>query len=190
MNILNKEQFEEQKEEVKKKILDGAVFVYPTDTIYGIGCDAANFDSVARLRLIKGLPDEKPVSVIAPSKQWIIDNCEISKQAEEWLDKLPGPYTLILKLKNKDCIANNISGSDTIGVRIPDHFFSHIATEINRPIVTTSANVCGNLNMTCLDDLDNSIGNKVDFVIDEGKLSGKASTVINLTKDEVEYLRK
>ncbi len=187
MKIIKASEFEDYKVGVIGKILEGGVFVYPTDTIYGIGCDATNFDSVARLRLVKGLPGEKPMSVIAPSKDWIVSNCVVDERVKEWLEKLPGAYTLILKLKNKDCVAKNVAfGTDSLGVRIPDHYTSHLATEIGRPIVTTSANIFGKSNMTCLDDLDDSIKQKVDFIIDSGLVEGHASTLVFLNGKEVD----
>jgi len=132
------------------------------------------------------LPGEKPVSVIAPNKQWIIDNCIVNDKVKEWLEKLPGAYTLILKMKNKKCVAKNVNfGTDSLGVRIPDHFISQFCSELGKPIVTTSANICGHKNMTCLDDLDSGISDKVDFVIDDGKLEGSASTIVFLDKEEV-----
>ena len=165
MKIYNKEKFNENKEKILTKIKEGNIFIYPTDTIYGIGCDARNFEAVKRIRELKNR-DEKPFSVIAPSKEWIIDNCE-----EKNLDKLPGPYTLILKLKNKECVASNVSGLDTLGVRIPDHWF-----KVDIPIVTTSVNKSDKNNMTSLEDLDKDI--KVDFIIYEGEKKGKSSKII------------
>tara|TARA_Y100000034_G_C6812031_1_gene364973 strand:- start:354 stop:851 length:498 start_codon:yes stop_codon:yes gene_type:complete len=165
MKIYNKEEFNKNKEELLTKIKEGNIFIYPTDTIYGIGCDARNFEAVKRIRELKNR-DEKPFSVIAPSKEWIIDNCE-----EKNLDKLPGPYTLILKLKNKECVASNVSGLDTLGVRIPDHWF-----KVDIPIVTTSVNKSDKNNMTSLEDLDKDI--KVDFIIYEGEKKGKSSKII------------
>ena len=73
------------------------IYVYPTDTIYGIGCDATNDKLVLKIRSIKKR-DEKPFSIIAPSKDWIKNNFEIIHP--EYLDKLPGPYTLVMKPKN------------------------------------------------------------------------------------------
>ena len=88
-------------------------------------------------------------SVIAPSKGWIKENCELNGKVEQWIEKLPGPYTLILRLKNKDVIADNVApGLDTVGIRIPDHWFSEVACMLDMPLVTTSANVVGDEFMT------------------------------------------
>ena len=90
----------------KKIILDElkkTVFVYPTDTIYGLGCNATDEKAVDKLRKIKNT--KHPFSIIVPNKDWIYDNCTVNEEAEEWIRKLPGPYTLILRLKNKKAIA-------------------------------------------------------------------------------------
>ena len=75
------------------------VFIYPTDTIYGIGCDATNDKLVEKIREIKQR-ENKPFSIIAPSVQWILDNFNVNVRL---IDKyLPGPYTLLLEKKQKN----------------------------------------------------------------------------------------
>ena len=100
MRILNPDEFKMEKVSVIESILEGSVFIYPTDTIYGIGCNATNSDSVKKIRKLKGRLSN-PFSVIAPSVEWIKENCVVAKDGEEWLKKLRGPYTLIFKLKNR-----------------------------------------------------------------------------------------
>jgi L-threonylcarbamoyladenylate synthase len=185
MQILNKDEYDLRKQELFSKIRNGAVFIYPTDTIYGLGANALNHDAVNKIREAKARC-ERPFSIIAPSKEWILENCEVNERVEEWLEKLPGPYTLILKLKNKGAVESIVnSGMDTLGVRIPDCWSSEIAKELNVPIVTTSANITGKEFMTSLETLDVDVKNKVDFMINEGEIKGKPSTLIDLTKDEV-----
>ena len=74
-----------------------SIFIYPTDTIYGIGCNAEESKLVEKIREIKNR-DKKPFSIIAPSIKWILENCETTEK--EISKYLPGPYTLILKKKN------------------------------------------------------------------------------------------
>ena len=74
MRILTKEEFLLEKIQLFEEILDGAVFVYPTDTIYGIGCNATDEKAVRKLRELKGRPTN-PFSVIVPSTEWILENC-------------------------------------------------------------------------------------------------------------------
>ena len=102
MQTLSKEELELRIEEVVNKIKEGKLFIHPTDTIYGIGCDATNPHAVEKVKELKKRPKNSALSIIAPSKDWIRENCELTKEATEWLGKLPGPYTLILKLKNKN----------------------------------------------------------------------------------------
>ncbi len=169
------------KEKIKEFVRKSSVFIYPTDTIYGLGCDATNPRAVQKLREIKNRWD-KPFSVIVPSKEWILENCYARN---EDISVLPGPYTLIFKLRKK-CIAQNVNlGKDTLGVRIPDHWFSQIVKDIGTPVVTTSVNVSGEKYMTSIDNINPKIRESVDFIVYEGEKKGKPSKVIDLTAGEV-----
>lgn len=170
--------------EIKK----GAIFIYPTDTIYGLGCDATNEKAVEKIRKIKDR-NKKPFSVIVPTKRWILDNCYIEKRHEKFLKKLPGKYTLILRLKNKKAVAKNVS-QNTLGVRIPKNWFSNVVKTIGIPIVTTSVNLTNKKPMTSLEDLDKEIIKKVDFLIYEGKKSGKPSTIVDLTEEKAKIIKR
>ena len=180
MRILTKDEVNAEKRPLMESISDGAVFIYPTDTIYGLGCNALKSEAVNKIRGLKERA-QNPFSVIAPSKQWIFDNCLISEEAMEWIEKLPGPYTLILRLKG-NAVAREVNpGLSTLGVRIPEHWFSSFAQEMEIPIVTTSANKMGNDFMTSLEDLDMDIKSSVDFIIYEGEKKGSPSQIIDLS---------
>jgi len=186
MRVLSKEEMQIQALEIKEEILGGAVFIHPTDTIYGLSCDATNDEAVGKIRAIKER-FKRPFSVIAPSKEWIKENCEMTPNAEEWLEKLPGPYTLIMKLKNKKAISEKTNmGMDTVGIRIPAHWMSHAAAAIGIPLITTSANKMDEDYMTTLENLNPDIKLKVDFIIYEGEKHGKPSKLVHLEGDEVE----
>ena len=166
------------------KVDQGGIFIHPTDTIYGIGCDATNSEAVKKIREMKVCYD-RPFSVMVPNKTWIRKNCIVEEQVIEWITKLPGSYTLILKLKNKNAIAKEVNnGMDTIGVRIIDHWFQKACETLGKPIVTTSANLVGNEFMISLENLDPKIKGKTDFIIYEGEKQGKPSTIVNLTKSQ------
>ena len=185
MEILIKTELQMQFREIAEQIRNGAIFIYPTDTIYGIGCNALNEKAVDKIRQLKDR-QTNPFSIIAPSKEWITENCLVNKEAKEWLNKLPGPYTLILKLKNKNAVAKNVNqGEETIGVRIPAHWISGVVQELCFPIVTTSANRSGKPFMTSLEDLDETIEDGVDFIIDEGEKKGRPSKIVNLVEGKV-----
>lgn len=176
-HVLEKESF------FIKEIKSGKIFIYPTDTIYGIGCDATNNKSANKIREIKER-ESKPFSVIAPNKKWIKDNCAISQIAESWLNKLPGPYTLILKIKNKNAVSETVTNLDTLGVRIPDNWFSDIVRKSEIPFVTTSVNIGGQPHINKISDLSSEIKEQIDYIIEDGTLNNKPSTVIDLSKNE------
>lgn len=184
MEIYTKEQFLSHKEKMIESIRAGAVFIHPTDTIYGLGCSALLPESVQRIRQIKQR-HTKPLSVWAPDKKWIEKNCILNQSAREWLDKLPGKYTLILRLKKKGIIPAQVNcGADTIGVRIPESWFSAVVKEIGVPIVTTSVNVSGKRFMTSIKDLNPGITGKVDFIVYEGTKKSTPSQIIDLSREK------
>jgi len=186
MEILTKDEYNLRKKEILYRIKNGAVFIYPTDTIYGIGANALDPRAIDKVREAKER-NTMPFSIIAPSKDWIKENCYLTKKMDEWFDKLPGPYTLILKLKNKAAIHPAVNNNmDTVGIRIPSHWASNIARELNIPIITTSANVTTKEFMTSLENLDANIKNKMDFIIYEGEIKGRPSTLVDMSKDKVE----
>ena len=189
MIVITKEEAKYEIENIKDRIAAGEIFIHPTDTIYGVGCSAVNEAAVKKVRTIKKRQD-KPFSVIAPSKNWILENCVVNAMAEKWIKKLPGPYTLILKLKNKDAVAKNVNpGLDSVGVRIPNHWIKDIVTAAGVPIITPSANISGKMFMTSMDDLDPELERGTHFAIYEGEKNGTPSQIVDLTKESEEVLR-
>lgn len=188
-HIVNRDEFDQKRHFYIKKLQE-SVFIYPTDTIYGIGCDATNKKLVERIRNIKK-SKKQPFSVIAPSKAWVEENCVMSEMTKKWLKKLPGPYTLIVRLKNKKCVADNVNcGLMTIGIRIPDNWMAKVVEELGIPLITTSANITGGNFMTRLEDLGSIIRNKVDLIVYDGELRGTPSTLVIIDKDEVEIHKR
>ena len=93
---------------------------------------------------------------------------------------------MILRLKNKDAVEHNVNPSiESIGIRIPDHWCSDIVRDIGFPIITTSANLTSQGFMTSVENLNVDIRNKTDFMINQGEIKGKPSTLIDLTKEEI-----
>lgn len=190
MEIVTKEEFLLQKARYFRLISQGTMFIHPTDTIYGIGCDATNESAVQRVRSIKQR-SSMPFSVIAPSKRWVFENCKVSPEGEDWLGKLPGPYTLVFRLKNKSAVAAAVNlGSETLGIRMLKHWVSKVVAELGFPVVSTSANLTGEPYMTSLDDLDESIKPKVDFIIYEGEKQGRPSTIVKLFEKKAEIVER
>jgi tRNA threonylcarbamoyl adenosine modification protein (Sua5/YciO/YrdC/YwlC family) len=190
MDILTKDEFLQGKAEFISRIENGAIFIHPTDTIYGIGCDATNSGAVKKVREAKQRKDT-PFSVIAPSKKWIYDNCQFSEDAIGWIEKLPGPYTLVLRLRNRKAVAKEVNpGTDTVGIRIPNNWFSSFVSELGVPVVSTSANITGEAYMTSIEDLDERIKQKVSFMINEDEKKGRPSTIVRLYNEKVEVVER
>ncbi|MBN1543936.1 threonylcarbamoyl-AMP synthase [Candidatus Woesearchaeota archaeon] len=182
MHTILKEDFLKNFDHYVENISFGAVFIYPTDTLYGIGCDARNNSLVQRVRRIKNSYGF-PLSVIVPSKDWIRENLKVEKRHEEWLAKLPGPYTLIFEKKIKDCVADDVNPvSNTLGVRIPKNWFADVVKKVGFPIITTSLNVHGQKPHSSIADIPDNLKMMVDFAIGDGEIVGKASTLVDLTK--------
>lgn len=184
MQVLTKSELEARKEFFLRKLTD-CIFIYPTDTIYGVGCNALDGRLVDRIRELKGRYN-MPFSVIAPSKEWIREYCVIDEEGEKWLAKLPGPYTLIFQIKKHEEFPRSITmGKETLGVRIPDHWIAELATELNFPIITTSANRTGGNHMQQINDLPIDWKDEVAYVLYDGELVGTPSTLIHLYKEKV-----
>ena len=120
----------------------------------------------------------------------IFTDCETDSRAKEWEKKLPGPYTIILKVKNKFFADNVNNKSGTIGVRVPNNWFYNVIKQMKVPVVTTSANLIGQDFMTCLDDLDENIKKKVDFIVYDGPLKSRPSTIVHLETPDVEIKKR
>ncbi len=185
MEILTKTELNLRYDEILAKIKQGVIFIYPTDTIYGIGCLATNTTSVQKIRTIKQRPDT-PFSIWVPSLEWVKTNCIVTTESTAALTHLPGPYTIILKLKTNKSISPNIHpNTASIGIRLPQHWFHTVIQKLNIPIVTTSANKHNEPFMTSLENLDPSIEKQIDFLIYEGPKEARPSKIINTLENVV-----
>jgi tRNA threonylcarbamoyl adenosine modification protein (Sua5/YciO/YrdC/YwlC family) len=169
--------------EIEVGILEGKIFLYPTDTVYGIGCDASNSSAVKRIRIIK--TSDHPFSVIAPSKAWIKKNLIVTRPG--YLKKLPGPYTLIFKMKNK-VVCDEVA-IRSLGVRIPRNPFTKIVQKTGIPFVTTSANMSGETPVWSTYGVPNGIERHIDIAVHHDILNNPPSKVIDLTSKKPRVLR-
>ena len=103
MEVLTKIELRIRHKEILSKIKNGAVFIHPTDTIYGLGCNALDVKAIEKLRRLKDR-STSPFSVWAPSLAWIEEHCQLNSEAQKWLKELPGPYTIITTLKDKNTV--------------------------------------------------------------------------------------
>ena len=168
-----------------RRVRAGEVFIYPTDTVYGIGCDALNEEAVKRVFDAKGRDFKKPLSVAFKDVPQLLRFVDVDEgQRREMGGKLPGPYTFIVK--NKRIPKTVTAGLETVGVRVPGHdLIRELIRESGVPIVTTSANLAGGPAPSSIHEIPGEMIEMVDFVIDAGKCgSGKPSAIIDLTTGE------
>ena len=156
----------------------GGIILYPTDTVWGIGCDATNERAVARIYDLKQSVNKESMLVLLDQ----IDKVSLDK-----------PLTLILP--GACAVAPNlIPNEGTLGIRIPDHeFCNKLIHKLNRPLVSTSANISGRPTPMSFSEIAKEIVDGVDLVIDrawEGRPTGKASSIVKVgVNGEIEIIR-
>jgi tRNA threonylcarbamoyl adenosine modification protein (Sua5/YciO/YrdC/YwlC family) len=169
----------------------GGVIAYPTDTVYGLGCDIFNKKAVEKIYQIKKRTKKTPLSIMCSDFKQASLYAKIPDYVFKLMKKnLPGPFTMILTAKNKTP-RNFLSKNKTVGIRIPDNNFCLKTTELfNRPIITTSLNLSGEKILVSPTELSKELTNKIDLIIDGGPLTGDSSTIIDFTQDQPVILRQ
>lgn len=186
------------KEDINKALdvlKSGGIILYPTDTIWGLGCDATNEDAVRRIYKIKQREDSKSMLVLLdnPGKlpSYVEEVPEIAWDLIETTDK---PMTIIYP--NAKNIAKNLVAEDnSIGIRITNEEFSnHLLFRFKRPIVSTSANISGEVSPKNFSEISEYIKNAVDYIVkfrQEETSNPNPSSIIKLgTGGEIEIIRK
>lgn len=178
---------------VSSNIKNGAIAIFPTETVYGIGVNALNVDAVKKLYEVKHRPLNKPISLLVSDMNMInmiaknISNIEY-KLMEAFF---PGPLTIILE--KKDIVSNIVtSNNSTVGVRMPAN---NIALELIKyakvPLATSSANISGNASGTTLNSIIKDFLGKVDYFIDSGECKLKTpSTIVKVVNGIPRILRQ
>lgn len=178
--------------QVAEMLRNGAVICYPTDTVYGIGCDIYNQKAIKRIHQIKRRPKDKPFSFMCSSLKNVSNYGHVSNMAYRLMKKnLPGPYTFVLpasKLVPKIMITKQ----KTVGIRVPDNNISlALVNALGNPILTTSAILEGNdVPLTEAYEFEERLGKQLDLIIDGGLVYPDPSTVISLTGEAPEILRQ
>ena len=178
-----------------RKVVDclaaGGVIAYPTDTIYGIGCDIFNKKAVKKIYQLKQRDPKKPFSFICADLSDVTKYAQVSNFAFKIMKRrLPGPYTFILEASRlvPDLL---MTRQRTVGIRIPDNrICAMIVGELGHPLVTTSANISGENALGDPGEIEEVMGRQLDMVVDGGILFNATSTVISLIDDAVEVLRQ
>ncbi|MBE9504838.1 MAG: threonylcarbamoyl-AMP synthase [Proteobacteria bacterium] len=161
---------------------EGGVIAYPTDTIYGIGCDIFNKRAIEKIYRIKGRDKKKPMSFVCSDLSHISQFAKVSNYAYRIMKRLlPGPYTFVLEASS--AVPKLVSTRrKTVGIRIPNSEIAlSIVRDLGNPIISTSANVSGENIISDPFQIEDLFGRQLDAVIDGGNLSGDPSTVIDLS---------
>lgn len=181
-------------EKTVQVLKDGGVIIYPTDTIYGLGCDIYNQKALDKLALIKNINLKKVhLSFICYDLSDISQYARISTPVFKVMKKaLPGPFTFILKA---DSSVPKLfqTNKRTVGIRIPDNNIAReLVKRLGNPIVTTSIKHEDNIleYPTDPEEIYEQFKNLVDLVIDGGYGKNVASTVIDCSDDQFEILRQ
>lgn len=170
---------------------DGGIIIYPTDTIYGMGCDIFNKEALERLFLIKNDSSDKLFSFICADLKDISKYAKVSDYAYRKMKQLlPGPYTFILPAA-KEVPKKLWSKRKTVGIRIPNHPVAlTIVKELQNPIISTSVtNRKGDILLNP-DEIKILMGSQVDLMIAAGPLSGEPSSVVDLSNEEPIIVRE
>lgn len=171
--------------EARKHLQNGNLIVYPTDTVWGMGCDPFNQKAVDKLFKVKG-KKMNGLSIMFSNKKEIYDTCETNDKAKNIIERfLPGPVTLILK-SNKE-FANGVTRNGNLAVRIPmNNTCMELCKEL--PIITTSANLHGQKIADNMEEATEIFGTSC-FYLDGERPKGIESTIIDLTEENPKIAR-
>lgn len=186
------------KEEINKAckiLLEGGIILYPTDTIWGIGCDATNEDAVKKVYEIKKRADAKAMLVMidSPSKlAYYVD--EVLPIAYDLIEVADKPLTIIYP-HAKNVAVNLIAPDGTLGIRITKEEFSNqLCRQLNRPLVSTSANFSGEAPPLDFSGINPAIIDRMDYVVkyrQNEKGISKASGILRLgARGEITIIRE
>lgn len=182
-------------DEAVRILRSGGIILYPTDTVWGLGCDATDAAAVQRIYDLKRSVNKKSMLVLCASPDMVVRYVDRAPGiAFEVMELATSPLTLILP--GAVGVAENlIPDEGTLGVRVPDHAFcQRMLRGLGRPIVSTSANLTGETTPTRLQEVAREIVEGVDFVVNprfEGKPTRKASSIVAFGEDgEVKVIRE
>jgi L-threonylcarbamoyladenylate synthase len=173
----------------------GGTILYPTDTIWGIGCDATNEVAVRKIFSLKNRDDAKSVIVLLANENQLTSYVQqVPDQAYQLIEYANKPLTIIYPVA-KNLASNTINVDGSIGIRIPkDDFCQQLLNKFRRPLVSTSANISGEPSPSNFSEIDSSIIRGVDYVVNlrqNENSKSTASTIIKLgLKGEIQIIRK
>ena len=186
------------KDEINKALevlKNGGVILYPTDTIWGLGCDATNVEAVDKLLSIKNRPAEKSLIILLDVDSKLQSYItEVPEVAYDLIEYAENPLTIVFP-GAKNLAPNVINVDRSVGIRIVKHdFCTPLIQRFRKPIVSTSANLSGKPSPKFFDDLDPEILELVDLVVNfeqENRNIKKPSTIMKLSPGgQFEFIRK
>lgn len=169
----------------------GGVIIYPTDTVYGIGCDIFNREALERVYYIKQDAGTKLFSFICPNLKDIAKYARVSDYAYKTMKKLlPGPYTFVLPAA-KEVPKKLWTKRETVGIRVPDNNIAlELAKEMGNPIVSTSVTKRNGELLYNPEEIKLLFENQVDLMLASGTLDGLPSSIVDLSSEEPEVIRE
>ena len=181
-----------QKRLIKKAVdilRGGGIIIYPTDTVYGLGCDLFNKKGIEKIYEIKKRDKKQPLSFVCADLKDISRYALVSDYAYKTMRRfLPGPYTFILeasRLVPKIILPKR----KTTGIRVPDNRIClALVKELGQPIISTSMKSDGDI-LSDPYEIKEKFGHCVDLIIDGGVLAPEQSSVISLVDDRIEIIR-
>ena len=179
-------------QEAAKWILNGGVVALPTDTLYGLAADPFSATAVARIFAVKGRSAERALPLIAAETSQVTEHLgRLSDAARHLVERFwPGPLTLLVHAPV--ALARDVTGgTGKVGVRVPNDAVARaICAEAGRPITATSANVSGEPATSDPDQVERSLGDRLDLLIDTGMTRGGApSTIVDVTGADAVLVR-
>src|SRR5215472_4859583 len=179
--------------EAARLLRDGGLVAFPTETVYGLGADATNGQAVAAIFAAKGRPLFNPLIVHVADIEEARRHVELSPRAQALAEKFwPGPLTLVLPRRKNSPLSLLVSaGLDSVALRAPSHPAAiALLRETGRPVAGPSANMSGQVTATMAAHVADSLGGKVDLILDAGSATlGIESTVIGFDDDRPLLLR-
>lgn len=159
---------------------EGGVVIYPTDTMYALGCDALNNKAIERLCRLKGInPDKQLLSIVCASLSQAAEYAKIDNRAFRLIKEyLPGPFTFILPAANS--LPKVFKGRKSVGIRIPDNEIARaLAEALGNPVLSTSVAIESDEEPVSPDSLALTYQHDADLLIDAGEGRSDVSTIID-----------
>jgi tRNA threonylcarbamoyl adenosine modification protein (Sua5/YciO/YrdC/YwlC family) len=178
---------------ISENLKNGAVYIFPTDTVYAIIADSKSKKGIEKLQELKHADKNKPLSLLCPDISTASEFVEtLPNDAFKLMKRItPGPFTFILRAnRNIPRWAVVNPKAKTIGIRIPENIFLQELLKVHEGTLTCTSVFTGDEYLTDINDLDDLFGNQVEAIVDGGIAKVETSTVIDFTNEEMEILRE